>query len=104
MSPTLTIQFAAAGDGRQVTVDADCVLSAVLNGGGSTVGLVISRDPSTTIANAITSPVAGIDENIIAILRGPLWVQLKVPLSRGQGIFVSTSAAVSAVLYFEVGS
>ena len=104
MNPVQAVQFSAAGDARQLTIDADCILIGCALAVVASGSAVISRDPSTTIANAVTAPSNVIDDNIIAVLRQSMFVQLALPISAGQGVFVSASAAMSVVLYFEVGS
>jgi hypothetical protein len=100
MPPTLAVQFSAAADGRQVTADVDTVLTGV-HPSLSSVRVVVSRDKTTTIANAITAPANVTDENIIAIAGGFPVIPLSVPVSAGQSVFVSCSAAGSAVLSWE---
>ena len=99
MTPTLAVQFAAAADGRQVTIDEDVALIQLHNS-GSSAGVVVSLDPKSTIANTITSPPNGFDENILAISRGTFVDCGGVPISAGQSVFVSASAAASVVLIF----
>jgi hypothetical protein len=99
MSPTLAIQFSAAADGRQLTADVDTVLTAVSSPAAAKI-VVVSKDKATTIANSVTGPSNVSDENILAIAAG-FQAICRVPISAGQSVFVSASAAMSAVLSFE---
>lgn len=102
MTPALALQFSAATDGRQLTVDEDCTLLKVTAGcGASVIIAVVSKNPATTIANSITAPATTADENIIAISRA-IEVNPNFPLYAGQSVFVSVSGACSVVLSFQL--
>jgi hypothetical protein len=101
MLPVQTYQFSAAADGREVVVDHDCIILGAMTSGAASSGAILSRDRATTIANAITAPSNTTDDNIIAVLKGPIYVPLQVEISVGQSVFVSISAAGSVVVYFQ---
>jgi hypothetical protein len=100
MTPSLTLLFSAATDGREVVIDEACLLVGV-HSNANTAKVVVSRDPKTTAAS-ITAPTANsVDENIIATVAG-FGINLSFPLSQGDRLFVSNSAAGAAVLSFQL--
>lgn len=99
MTPTLAVQFSAAANGRKIVIDEDVLLAGVTTA-PNTARAVISKDPATTIANAITAPADVIDENILAVAAGQAQIPMSVPISASQSVFVSCSAAGTVVLLF----
>lgn len=103
MQNTASLQFSAATDGRELRLDADCVLVSATQSFGGSSRAVISRDPKTTIANSVTAPGNGIDENIIGIV-GAAYCEFTpgVPIPAGQSVFVSVNALMTLCLQFEL--
>jgi len=93
----LAFAFTAARDGQALTVDRDCRLSyAVAHN-----KLVISNDPSSTIANVITTPPFGGQLPaiiLVASAAGQTFVDFQ--LSNGEQIFLSAAGAGTSVLFF----
>lgn len=103
MSPTVGVGFSAAADGRELKIDSDCVLvSVVIGSSAAGVKGVVSRDPKATIANTITSPSNSADENLITVAITGTESVLSVPLSAGQSVFASASAACQVIYNFQL--
>lgn len=104
MTPTLSVGFSAAADGRQVTIDQDCVLISAHSSNTNAIFVaLISRDPAATIANTIGTPADGVSESILAICsRAGSSVDSGIPLSGGSRLFVSANSACQIVLLFSL--
>lgn len=103
MTPTLSITFSAAADGREVKIDELCSLISVHVGAATATTLaVLSKDRNSTVANSVTATGNSADENIIAIPSANRFVQLAFPLFAGQSVFVSCSGAGAVVLAFQL--
>ena len=100
MTPTLGISFTAAGDGREVKIDEDCILVGV-SSNRSTVGGIVSRDPKMTSALNTLPTINSADENLIASVAGNQMI-VNFPCFKGMSLFVSSSAAGWVLLQFQV--
>jgi len=93
----VSIQFAAAADGRAVSIDRDTVLSSMV----SDATCVVSTDPARTIANTINTPANEQLSSVIGLLKSQsIQLVADFPLSAGEQIFVSCSAPAYVLLYF----
>ena len=94
--------FSAAADGRAITIDRACALVAAT----ATAAIsLISWDPAATIANRITTPTDGQLSSILCTINTgtgspQVILQLNIPLSAGEVIYLSRSAAGVVMLFF----
>jgi hypothetical protein len=96
----VTIYFAAAADGISVQMNVDATLSYT-HGTGR---YVISTDPAATIANQQSTPAGtGLGNNSLIVnsaAASPVQIFTDFPISAGERLFVSCSAAGSVSLFF----
>lgn len=93
----LAVQFSVATDGYAVQMEKDAVLLGFVSGGN----VVLSYDPSSTIANSLTLPTTGLKNNLILATAGSGYIPLATPVSSGEVIFVSSKTAGTVMLYFD---
>lgn len=93
---TVGVGFNAAADGVALTIDRDSVLSFVTG----RASFVVSSDSAATIANTLTAPATGQQKNLIVGSQISGQIRTDFPVSSGEVIFVSSSAAGSINLHF----
>lgn len=95
----VAVSFAAAKDGQALLIDRDTRLSYVWS---STASALVTTDPSATIANTINTPASAVLSTMIANCTGtkPAVIPTDFPLSAGEQIYLSISAAGIVQLFF----
>jgi len=89
----------SAGGVVKWTVDRDMILT----GYAVTTAGCLSRDPSVTMASVTAGTVASPNENIISVHNSSTIrsIFLNIPVSAGEALYSSVTAAGSAQLYLE---
>jgi len=91
--------FTAARDGQLLLLDRDCTLVAV----EAHNKLVVSSDPSHTIANVVTTPLnGGLLPGVIFVAGAAGFASIGFALTNGESIFLSAAGAGTSVLFFDV--
>jgi hypothetical protein len=99
MPTPITVTRTAAVDGLAFDINADAVLLR-LDVGGAAVAL--SKDPTDTYAKITSTPgVNGLNGNRFGFAQQGYPLQLNIPVSKGERIFLSFAGSSNAYLWLE---